>query len=242
MARKAHHRIPPAVWLAANLFSASPAVAAQDGSVLETALRFFTRLDAAGIVDRLDSVRPAPVDPVERERVLATLPPEGDVRDLDDAQRRKLAAARRVLELHGREAAYVLKVIEVPQAAVALHARAVVLVSKPVLDLLDPEELQALVAHEIGHEYFWSEYFRARRDNDRSLLQTLELICDGLAIVTLRRAGTDPKRLTSALEKVLRYNRDRFGAAINEGDYPAIGERRRFARRLLEWLGRSGAP
>ena len=124
----------------------------------------------------------------------------------------------------------------------ALHARAVVLVSKPALDLLDPEELQALVAHEVGHEYFWSEYFRARRDNDRSLLQTLELICDGLAIVTLRRAGTDPKRLTSALEKVLRYNRDRFGAALNEGDYPAIGERRRFARRLIEWLGRSGAP
>jgi hypothetical protein len=242
MASKARPRIRPAVWLAANLFSASPAAAAQDGSVLETALRFFTRHDAAGIVDRLDSVRPAPVGPAEREGVLATLPPEGDLRDLDRAQRRKLAAARRVLELHGRAEAYVVKVIEVPQAAVALHARAVVLISKPALDLLDPEELQALVAHEVGHEYFWSEYFRARRDNDRSLLQTLELICDGLAIVTLRRAGTDPRRLTSALEKVLRYNRDRFGAALNEDDYPAIGERRRFARRLVEWLGRSGAP
>lgn len=242
MANKTHRRNRREVWLAATLFSASPAVAAQDGSTLETALHFFTRHDAAGIVERLDSVRPAPVSPAEREGVLATLPPEGDVRDLDTAQRKKLAAARRVLELHGREAVYVIKVIEVPQAAVALHARAVVLVSEPALDLLDPEELQALVAHEVGHEYFWSEYLRARRDDDRSLLQTLELLCDGLAIVTLRRAGIDPKRLTSALEKIVRYNRDRFGAALNEDDYPAIGERRRFAGRLIEWLGRSGVP
>jgi Zn-dependent protease with chaperone function len=242
MANKTHHRNRREVWLAVTLFSASPAVAAQDGSTLETALYFFTRHDAAGIVERLDSVRPAPVSPAEREGVLATLPPEGDVSDLDTTQRKKLAAARRVLELHGREAVYVVKVIEVPLAAVALHARAVMLVSEPALDLLDPEELQALVAHEVGHEYFWSEYLRARRDDDRSLLQTLELLCDGLAIVTLQRAGMDPKRLTSALEKIVRYNRDRFGAALNEDDYPAIGERRRFARRLVEWLGRSTAP
>ena len=44
----------------------SPA-AAQDGSVLETALRFFTRHPAAGIVERLDTVRPAPVSPAEKE-------------------------------------------------------------------------------------------------------------------------------------------------------------------------------
>ena len=115
-------------------------------------------------------------------------------------------------------------------------------VSEPALDLLDREELQALVAHEVGHEYFWSEYFRARRDDDRSLLRTLELLCDGFAIVTLRRAGMDPERLTSALDKVGRYNRDRFGAALNEDHYPAMGERRKFARRLVEWLGPSGPP
>jgi Zn-dependent protease with chaperone function len=242
MANTIHRRNRRALWLAANLLSASPAVAAQDGSVLETALHFFTRNDAGGIVQRFESVRPLPVSPAEKEGVLSTLPPEGDVRTLDAGQRKKLAAAQRVLELHGREAVYEVKVIDVPQAAVALHARAVVLVSEPALDLLDSEELQALVAHEVGHEYFWSEYFRARRDNDRSLLQTLELLCDGLAIVTLRRAGMDPKRLTSALEKIVRYNRRRFGAALNEGDYPAIGERRRFAGRLVEWLERSVAP
>lgn len=229
-------------WMAATLLSASPAVSAERVSVLDTALGFFTRHDRAGFAERLDSVRPLPVSPAERASVLAALPPEGDVRDLDEARQRKLVAMRRILELHGREEVYVVKVIEVPQAAMALHARAVVLVSEPALDLLDPEELEALVAHEVGHEYFWSEYFRARRDGDRSRLHTLELLCDGLAIVTLRRAGTDPGRLTSALEKVSRYNRDRFGAARNEEDYPAIGERRKFARRLVKWLGSPTGP
>jgi hypothetical protein len=242
MSGKAHGRIRQLVGVAPHLLSACLALAAQDGSGLETALCFFTRKDPSEIVERIDSLRPAAVSPTDREAVLATLPPEGDVRDLDTSQRDKLTAARRILELHGRDTVYEVKVIDVPQAAVALHARVVVLVSEPALDLLAPEELQALVAHEVGHEYFWSEYFRARRDDDRSLRQMLEFLCDGLAIVTLRRAGIDPKRLISALDKVVRYNRDRFGAALNEDDYPTIGERRRFARRLVAWLGRPGPP
>jgi hypothetical protein len=227
-----------AVWLAATLLGVSPAAAAQERSALQSALHFFTRHHAAGVVERLDLVRPAPASRAERDEALSKLPVEGDVADLDEAQREKLAAAQRVLELHGRAAVYTIKVIELPQAAVALYARAVVLVSQPALDLLDAEELQALVAHEVGHEYFWSEYHRARATHDRPLLQTLELLCDGLAIVTLRRNGTDPGRLYSALEKIFRYNRDRFGAALNEGEYPALSVRRGFAGRLVEWLGR----
>jgi hypothetical protein len=122
MARNTHAHARRAAWVAAHLLSAAPA-AAQHGSALEAALHFFTRNDAAGIVERFDSLRPAPVSAGERDVVLATLPPEGEVRRLDPAQRGKLDAARRVLELHGRETVYVIKVIDVPQAAVALHAR-----------------------------------------------------------------------------------------------------------------------
>ena len=231
-----------AMWITAIFMSAAPAASAQKDS-LDAALHYFTRHDAGTILELFDTVRPAPVSDAERKRILATLPTKGDVRDLDSAQRKKLAALRRVLELHQREAVYVIKVmnvIEVPQAVVALHGRAVVLVSERALDLLDAEELQALVAHEVGHEYFWDEYFRARRDNGQSSLRRLELLCDGFAVITLRRAGVNPKRLTSALEKIAGYNRDRFGIAMNEGHYPAASERRRFVGHLLEWLGRSG--
>jgi hypothetical protein len=223
--------------IAATLLSALPAVATPEASTVETALRFFTRHTASSIAERLDSGRPAPVGLEEKESVLATLPRQGEVHDLDAGRRRKVAAAGRVLLLHARERVYEVKVIAVPQAAVALHGRAVILVSEPALDVLGTEELQALVAHEIGHEYFWTEHSRARRDNDRSRLQTLELLCDGVAIVTLRRAGIAPDRLISAIEKIVSHNRRRFGAARNEGDYPTIGERRCFSRRLLRWLG-----
>ena len=204
---------------------------------MQGALRFFAGGSPTAVVERLEAIRPAPVTWSERQDVLATLPPEGDVRRLDATQRNKLAAARRVLELHGREGVYVIKVIDVPQAAVGLHGRTVVLVSEPALDLLDQQEIQALVAHEVGHEYFWDEYARARRDDDRRRLRTLELLCDGVALVTLRRAGLDPQRLSTALEKIVRYNRERFRAARNEDDYPTIEERRAFARRLVLSLG-----
>jgi len=229
-----------AVWIAAILVSAAPATSAQDDPVFEPALHYFTRHDASGIFELLDSVLPDPVGDGERGRIIAMLPTQGEVRVLNTTQRKKLVAVRRVLELHRREAVYVIKVIEIPQGAVALHARTVVLVSKQALDLLDAEELQALVAHEVGHEYFWGEYLGARRDHSQSSLRRLELLCDGFAVITLERAGVPPERLTSALEKMVRYNRDRIGVALNEDDYPAVSERRTFVARLVEWLGRSG--
>ncbi len=227
---------------AAILLSASSAIAAQGSPVLEVALHFFTQFDAAGLLGRLEALRPAPVSPAERDLVLATLPADGEVCELNAIQRHKLMAMRPVLALHRREAVYVVKVVKVSQAVVALHARAIVLVSEPALDLLDSDELQALVAHEVGHEYFWNDYFQARRDDDRARLRTLELLCDGIAIVTLRRAGIDPRQLTSALEKVARYNHTRFGSALNEDHYPPLADRRKLARHLLDWLGPSEAP
>jgi hypothetical protein len=68
------------------LLSASPSAWAQaqaqgeGDAVLDTALRFFTRHDAPGVLERLESVRPAPVSLAERERVLATLPAAGRLR------------------------------------------------------------------------------------------------------------------------------------------------------------------
>jgi hypothetical protein len=50
--------------------------------------------------------------------------------------------------------------------------------------LLDAEELQALVAHEVGHEYVWTERERLFRMADPSRLKDLELMCDGIAIAT----------------------------------------------------------
>jgi hypothetical protein len=89
-----------------------------------------------------------------------------------------------------------------------------------------------LVAHEIGHEYVWADYERATQLADDTHLQDLELVCDILAIVTLRTVGQDGSQLVSGLEKLLRFNRKRFGTAFNESRYPALARRRAVAQAL----------
>jgi hypothetical protein len=84
----------------------------------------------------------------------------------------------RVLIYHERVEVLDVKLIDVPQAAVALHQRAVLLISRPALRVVATSELQALVAHEISHDYFWREFEDMFARGDRNGLQELELRCD----------------------------------------------------------------
>ena len=109
----------------------------------------------------VETARPAPVSSEDKARALAALPSEGEVTHLSASSRRKLAALTMVLRATGREPVYEIRVIAVPQAGLALYARAFVLISEATLTLVDAEELQALVAHEVGHEYVWAERERS---------------------------------------------------------------------------------
>ena len=106
------------------------------------------------------------------------------------------------------------------------------LISRPALDLLTSEELQALAAHEIGHEYISGQYADAKARKDARRLRELELICDGIAIVTLTRLGIEPERLGSAVEKVFWYNRGRLGEALDADNYRSVQERRRLIKKM----------
>ena len=147
-----------AVWLAVDSRVRRPAASAQDDLVLERAYTTSPDTTPGNLRDiRLRSSRCGEPD-AEQGRILAMLPADGNKHDLNTAQLKKLAAVRRYSNCTDAKRSTIIRIIEVPQAAVALHARAVVLVSERALDLLDADELQALVAHEIGHEYFWGEY------------------------------------------------------------------------------------
>ena len=112
----------------------------------------------------------------------------------------------------------------------------VLLISTPAIALANAAELQAMVAHEIGHEYVWIEWNRARQREDRERLKELELVCDVIAAVTLRQLGMDPSKVIDGVEKVTRFNRERLGLATNEKSYPTLAERRAFAREMDRWL------
>jgi hypothetical protein len=194
--------------------------------------------DPRGFVHFLDAARPSPVSGELKARVLQGLPREGEVTDLSGVARQRLAGLGPLLRATGRDGMYTIKVIDVPQAAVAIHARVVLLISQPALRLVDAEELQALVAHEVGHEYVWTDYERASAASDHARLRDLELLCDGIAVATLHRLGIDPAHLIAGLEKLGRFNRRLSGAIKNLDDYPTEKQRREFVRAAAAWVAR----
>ena len=123
------------------------------------------RAGPADLVEQLEHLGPVPpIDPDLKQRVIASLPTEGEVKALSMEYRKKLNSVTAVLNLHGRDTDYVLKVVESAQARVAIHARFVLLVTNTALRLLNSSQLQALVAHEIGHDYVWDEPSHGDRD------------------------------------------------------------------------------
>ena len=152
-------------------------------------------MDPGAFALSLQTARPMPVSAEDKARVLSLLPEEGEVTKLNAAARQKLAALNDMLRRIGRDSVYDIKVVAVPQAGFGLHARAVLLISEAALTLVDADELQALLAHEIGHEYVWAARERAFQLADRNGLKDLDLVCDAIAIVTLYELGMDVSRL-----------------------------------------------
>jgi hypothetical protein len=60
-------------------------------------------------------------------------------------------------------------------------------------------------------------------------LQELELRCDGIAVLTLRRLGLDPEHPVSAVQKMTRLNQHR-GMVASANDYVSRKERVAFIR------------
>jgi hypothetical protein len=188
--------------------------------------------DAAEVPD-LDFCRPAPANAAEKSLVLASLPAEGELTTFSRTQREKLDRLRAALRVHARDSVYAVKVIDVGTITTALAGRAVLLISRPALDLLDGDELQALAGHEVGHEYVWNEFEAATRAKDANRLRQLELTCDRVAAQTLLRLGISPTRLTRGLARALGFNRARFETALNESSYPTLRERAAIVKEVV---------
>ena len=94
-------------------------------------------------------------------------------------------------------------------------------------------ELQALVAHEIGHDYFWRDFEAAFARSDKNGLQELELRCDGIAVLTLIALRFDPVTLTDGLRNLARLN-NLIGATANADEYPPVRQRERFIKAFHE--------
>jgi hypothetical protein len=208
-------------------------VAAQDHraeSPLSNALRFFERLPRADVGAALRTVRTPPLPSRQRALVRATLPTSGELTPTP-IEKQKLEALEEILAYHERHQVFDVKIVDAPQAGIGLHGRAILVISRHAMSLVSSEELQALAAHEIGHDFFWAEFVQAERRSDALGRQELELRCDGIAVLTLTAMGLDPTRLVGALKKLQRFN-VRRGAVLRLNIYPTPEDRERLVSAL----------
>ena len=125
-----------------------------------------------------------------------------------------------------------IKVLNAREAFVGVQARSVLLISENMLRLLSIEELQAVVAHELGHEYFWGELMEARQQKNHDRMRELELQCDGIAVIALQRLGLDAAHLIAALTAMRAFNTR--VVATDARPYPESKERFAFIRAMSE--------
>jgi hypothetical protein len=210
-------------------------------NLVGSALVFFEGHGDLSIDEFLGRLRPPAVDPTEHNRIVDALPPNGTIRP-DAVSLAKMTLGEDVLAYHGRRGLVSITIIDVEPAFVGLHARAVILVSAHALSVLDREEFAAIVAHEIGHEYVWRDYERAKQDGDHARIRELELRCDGIAVLTLLRVGVRPERLVRALDMLTWYNQVRL-FDTDRRDYASRAERRAFVRAVekLQWAERDSS-
>jgi Zn-dependent protease with chaperone function len=201
----------------------------------EAALRWVEAHQTETIAAFLRRLRPEPLDAELRRKVIARLPDHGELVPTQ-SERHKLDAAQEVIDFGERTGLITIKVIDVDHAFVGLHARSAVLASRQALSLLNEAEFAALVAHELGHEFVWSEYWEAMKRDDHRAMRVLELRCDVIGVLTLRALRRDPEKLVSAVQKMTRYNEAR-GTVASAADYVDLDERVRLIRTVavLGW-------
>ena len=138
----------------------------QPSPPLSSALKVFEAFASTDVHSALRALRGVPISLQERELVRATLPADGALTPTPN-EIKKLDALKPVLIYHERDQVFDIKVIELPQAYIGLHERAILLISRPALKVLSAQELQALVAHEVGHDFLWNEFEHGRHGRAR---------------------------------------------------------------------------
>jgi len=203
------------------------------GGVEAKALAFFEKIEDRSFEDYLRRVRLPKVSRQFKAEVMARLAIGEEIKP-SEGMRDKLAALYPALRFHERDTVVDTIIINLPHAFVGFQGRAALLISEKALSLLSAEELLAVVAHEMGHEYFWGEFVEARQWKQYETMRELELRCDAIAIITLLRLRIDSANLISGLSRMNSFN----ARTVNTDNrpYPSSGERFKFIRAMTEMV------
>lgn len=205
--------------------------AALSSSLAERALQYFEKTVKGELGDYLKSIRPPVVSPEQRARLVKMIRQE-DVVSPSAQRQAKLDALRPVLEYHERSTIEV-NILRLGLAWAGMLEGAAVVVSEEAVDILTAEELQAVVAHELGHEYFAAEYEAARKSKQYDRVKEIELRCDALAIITMKSLGMNPSSLLSGVSKLTQFNEQR-GVRNNPNLVTSVDDRRGFCQAMIK--------
>ncbi len=216
---------------ASNVDGQNLLVNLKQGSEAARAFSFFAQLETQNFDEYLRRARLPRVSEAFKAEVLAQLPRNETV-EATANQLRKLAGLEPLLRYHERAGVIEIRVIRERGAFIRFQGRAVLVITEAALTLLSAEELQAVVAHELGHEYFWGELMEARRQKAHATMREIELRCDGIALIALRRLGLEPARLLTATSRLRLFN----ARAVSTDPFyhPTMDERQRFNQAMDE--------
>ena len=206
------------------------------GSGSTAALAYFDQIQAQSFEIYLKSIRPRQISTELKTKLIAKFPKQ-DVVSPSGQGRDKLAALEPVLQYYGRCSVIELKVIRMDRPRVLFLAGAAVVISEKALDLLTASELQPVIAHELGHEYFWDEWQHARLNQQYSKMQEIELLCDAMAVITMNQLALDPSHYISAISKMTKSGNTEL---VNPGSYPNLQERIRFITVMIAMVKARG--
>lgn len=230
------HRLAASLACVVAMSTVTAAGPQSDPPASKVVLGFFERHSNQSVDAFLAGLRPAPLGPTDRATVLGGLPKKGALLP-SPGELEKIAAAAGLLKYSAREGAVSFLVIDLDHAFVGLYQRSAILASRQLLNIVNKGEFVALVAHELGHDYDWEDYFSAMQTHSHVRMQHLELRADAIGVLTLLRIGGDPEDLVSAVRKVTNYN-VRRNAVDNAGDYVPLTERAAFIHAVarLHWV------
>jgi hypothetical protein len=204
------------------------------GTVGARAFQYFAPTRQRSWDDYLKSIRPAAVSADRKARSLAMVRKE-DLIEPSAERQAKLDALRPVLAYLERDVVIEVKILRLGLAWAGFLEGAAVLVSEEAVDLLTAEELQAVVAHELAHEYFSDEYEAARNGKRYDTVKEIELRCDAISIVTIRGLRLDAGALLAGVAKLTKFN-ERHGFPNSPNLAPSVEERTNFSLAIAELI------
>jgi hypothetical protein len=200
----------------------------------QRAFQYFAQTGRRSWDDYLKSIRPAAVSADKKARLLAMVRKEGAI-EPSAARQAKLDVLRPVLEYLERDTGIEVKILRLRLAWAGFLGGAAVLISEEAIDLLTAEELQAVVAHELAHEYFSGDYEAARASNQYDMVKEIELRCDAVSIITMEGLRLDSGALLSGVSKLTKFN-ERRGFPNNPNLGPSVEERTNFSHAVVELI------